>query len=82
MGLGAVGVVLILVALSTPVCAGNSYLLSGCGSYGTIYAAAYFGIALLIIGVILCLISMRRKSVPSTESEQRRKQNENRTVKS
>ena len=67
-----VGVVLMLTAIFTPICQfvkGN--VLGGCTYYG-IYSELYLGIALLVIGAIVSVISVRMKSKPSIETEQRR----------
>jgi hypothetical protein len=67
-----VGIVLILTAISTPICPlpkGN--VIGGCTYFG-IYSELYLGIALLVIGAITGVISFRMKSKPAIESEQRR----------
>ncbi|HVB11919.1 MAG TPA: hypothetical protein VNE86_02205 [Nitrososphaerales archaeon] len=69
-GVAVVGVVLILITLSTPIYPLNP-LVQGIAetcTYNRNYLELYLGIILLAIGAILALVSMRIKSKPSTES--------------
>lgn len=70
IGVAVVGVVLIRVALSTSICPNSpqpSYLL-GCFSPFWVYSKLYLGIAFLIVGIAVALISARMKLKPSTKS--------------
>ena len=68
IGVAIVGVVLILIALPTPICQPpNGTIVGGCG-HNTIYPEFYSGIILMIIGAILVLLSILMKSKPSTDS--------------
>ena len=68
IGVAIVGVVLILIALPTPICQPpNGTIVGGCG-HNTIYTEFYSGIILMIIGAILVLLSILMKSKPSTDS--------------
>ena len=81
IGVAIVGVDLILVALSSSICPNTpqSRYLLGCFAPSYWYSRLYLGIALLIVGIAVALISARMKSKPSNKSIQR--ENEEKIVR-